>query len=74
MPWLTLGGVFEIEAKLTGVPGTTMGIFTYHAGPAQTKVNLGWEDEQDFEMMGETLFNGNRWNKPGMSILNYEAK
>ncbi|KAJ9118478.1 hypothetical protein QFC24_006126 [Naganishia onofrii] len=40
----------------------------------QTKVKLGWEDEQDFEMMGETLFNGNRWNKPGMSILNYEPK
>jgi hypothetical protein len=50
-PDVALGGIWEIEAKLTAVKGTCMGFFTYHADHE----TLGWHDEQDIEILGVSL-------------------
>lgn len=41
-PWMTLGGYFEVTAKLSNVRGTTFDIFTIHGDQA----SLGWQDLQ----------------------------
>lgn len=50
-PDVTLGGIWEIEAKLTDVKGTCMGFFTFHADQNE----FGWADEQDIEILGVSL-------------------
>ncbi|KAJ9112098.1 hypothetical protein QFC22_006398 [Naganishia vaughanmartiniae] len=72
-PWTTLGGVFEIEAKVTRVIGTATAMFLYH-GDSQLKEPLGWQDQQGIEMLGETLFKPSAKLPAGMSLVNSEPK
>lgn len=45
-----------------------MGFFTYHADAGSS---LGWEDEQDIEMLGESLFQAGSGGPGGMMLTNY---
>ncbi|KAJ9093056.1 hypothetical protein QFC21_006549 [Naganishia friedmannii] len=64
----TFGGIFSVEAQLTEISGSCMGFFTYHADPGSA---LGWEDEQDIEMLGESLFQAGSGGPGGMMLTNY---
>lgn len=55
-----MGGVIEVEMQLTNVAGTAMSFMTYQAG------GTGWQDQQGFRMLGETLLTKNAYNSAGM--------
>ncbi|KAJ9112085.1 hypothetical protein QFC22_006384 [Naganishia vaughanmartiniae] len=63
------GGIFETNAQITQILGTCVGFFTYHADKKEDK--LGWEDEQDIEMLGESLFQAGSGGPGGMMLTNY---
>jgi hypothetical protein len=69
-PDIALGGIWEIEAKVTNVPGSVFGFFTFHADPQNAP--LGWKDSQAFEILSSTILEGNAYNKPGMQTTNFE--
>lgn len=63
----TLGGIFQITSKLTAVPGTCMGFFTY----ADSAVG---NDEMDLEMLGASLLKAQTspyYQPPGIQMTNY---
>lgn len=72
-PDTLLGGVIEIEAKLTNVAGTCMGMFTSHADAGLEKP-FGWQDEQDIEILGGNLFKGNEFQPSGIQMYNWDPK
>ncbi|KAJ9110939.1 hypothetical protein QFC20_002705 [Naganishia adeliensis] len=70
-PDAALGGIFEVTVKLTSTPGTCMGIFTSHA---DSGLSLGWNDEQDIEMLGASLLKAQTspyYQPAGIQMLNY---
>ncbi|KAI5449255.1 hypothetical protein NCC49_005171 [Naganishia albida] len=71
-PDVLLGGVIEITAKLTNIAGTCMGMFTTHADPWDRP--LGWKDEQDVEILGGNLFQGNEFQPSGIQMYNWDPK
>ncbi|KAJ9105028.1 hypothetical protein QFC19_003659 [Naganishia cerealis] len=72
-PQAMLGGVLEVEAQLTAVPGTCMGIFTSHADSGLDQP-LGWQDEHDIEMLSTSLFKQVGGQPAGISMVFYEPK
>lgn len=69
-PDAALGGIFEVTVKLTSTPGTCIGIFTSHADSGL----LGWNDEQDIEMLGASLLKAQTspyYQPAGIQMLNY---
>lgn len=72
-PDLLLGGVIEMTVQLTNIAGTCMGMFTTHADGGLAKP-FGWQDEQDIEILGGTLFVGNEFQPSGIQMYNWEPK
>ncbi|KAJ9118467.1 hypothetical protein QFC24_006115 [Naganishia onofrii] len=68
-----LGGVFEITAKMTTIPGTCMGMFTSHADGGFDKP-LGWQDEQDIEMLGASMLQATSLQPAGIQMINYDPQ
>lgn len=64
------GGYFEVEAKVTKVPGTVFGIFTMHGDPWDAP--LGWHDEQDIEILSSTVLTPSRYNEAGLQLTNFD--
>ncbi|KAJ9105031.1 hypothetical protein QFC19_003662 [Naganishia cerealis] len=64
-------GVFEIEAKVTTVPGTCMGMFTSHAD-ADLPEPLGWQDMQDIEMLSASILQATSLQPAGIQMINYD--
>jgi hypothetical protein len=72
-PDATLGGVFQITAKLTAVPGVCMGYFTSHSD-AGLDEQLGWFDETDLEMLSASLLKTQTspyYQPAGIQMMNY---
>lgn len=72
-PDATLGGVFEVTAKLTSTPGVCMGIFTSHAD-AGLDESFGWGDETDIEMLSASLLETQTspyYQPAGIQMMNY---
>ncbi|KAJ9101047.1 hypothetical protein QFC21_003265 [Naganishia friedmannii] len=67
-PYLALGGYWEVEAKLTNVPGAVAGIYTSHGDPWDKP--LGWKDEQAIKVGSSTLMKGNQYVSAGMHMAN----
>jgi hypothetical protein len=70
-PDTLLGGVLEFTVKLTSTPGTCMAMFTIHADSGMDKP-FGWQDEQDIEILGSTMFARNEFQGEGIQMVNYE--
>lgn len=68
-----LGGILEVEAQLTSVPGVCMGIFTSHADSGLDKP-FGWHDEHDIEMLSTSLLKQVGGQPAGLNMVNYEPK
>ncbi|KAJ9105027.1 hypothetical protein QFC19_003658 [Naganishia cerealis] len=64
-------GVFEIEAKMTTIPGTCMGMFTSHADN-DLPAPLGWQDEQDIEMLGASMLQATSLQPAGIQMINWD--
>lgn len=71
-PHMALGGVWEIEARVTKVPGTVFGMFTYHGDPWDAP--LGWQDEQDIEILSSTVLAPSADNEAGIQLTNFDAE
>jgi hypothetical protein len=68
-PDILLGGIIEVDMKLTNVPGTAMSFMTYHA---DNEKSLGWLDQQGFRMLGETLLAKNAYSSAGMQLTHFD--
>lgn len=69
LPDILLGGIIEVDMLLTNVPGTAMSFMTYHADNVKS---LGWQDQQGFRMLGETLLTKNAYNSAGMQPAHFD--
>lgn len=71
-PDIALGGIFQVEARMTGVSGVIFGVFTNHADP--WNASLGWNDEQDLEIISSALMTSNGYNPPGIQMTEFDPK
>jgi hypothetical protein len=68
-PDILMGGIIEVDMQLTNVAGTAMSFMTYHA---DNEKPLGWQDQQGFRMLGETLLTKNAYNSAGMQLTHFD--
>ncbi|KAJ9118561.1 hypothetical protein QFC22_003781 [Naganishia vaughanmartiniae] len=62
-------GYFEVEAKVTSVPGTIFEIMTLHGDPWDAP--LGWQDTGAMKIGSSTLMKGNSYGlSPGTQMAN----
>lgn len=69
-PDVALGGVWEVEAQVTGVAGILFNTFTIHGDPWSAP--LGWKDEQDLVVYTSALLASTPYHKAGMQINNFD--
>lgn len=71
-PDIALGGIWEVEAQASNVPGTIFNTFTIHGDPWKTP--LGWQDEQDLAVFSSTLFQKTQYRPAGIQMNNFNPR
>jgi hypothetical protein len=72
-PDIVFGGIFQVEAQMTGVPGVVFGFFTT-AASEWSGAPSGWYDEQDIEILSSAIMASNGYNSPGIQMTEFEPK
>ncbi|KAJ9121826.1 hypothetical protein QFC22_002449 [Naganishia vaughanmartiniae] len=70
-PEIALGGMWEVEAQVSNIPGAIYNTFTIHGDPWKTP--LGWQDEQDLVVYTSSLLTKTQYRPAaGMQMNNFD--
>lgn len=73
-PDVVLGATFEVEMKVTKIPGTVSALMTTHADNKIPTGPTGWKDQQVMKVLSNSLFRSAGAQPVGINMVNYEAK
>lgn len=70
-PDIALGGMWQVEAQVSNVPGVIYNTFTNHGDPWSAP--LGWQDEQDLAIYTSSLLTKTQYRPAaGMQMNNFD--